>query len=139
MPLDLDHGVRAVEHDDPRVLERRRQLPAAVGVVVVVAEHGDHGHSEVAAGVGEHERLLRLSVRRQIAAEQDQVGLRLHAGEGAHGPLSQRLGAVEVGRGREPDRHLVHANGIPRPEVPRTPWRGTTPPWDTHRVTICPS
>ena len=107
-PLDLDHGVRAVEHDDPRVLERRRQLRAAVGVVVVVAEHRDHGDREVAAGVGEHERLLRLSVRRQIAAEQDQVGLRLHAGEGADGALPQRLGAMEVGGGGQPDRHLVH-------------------------------
>ena len=123
-PLDLDHGVRAVEHDDPRVLERRRQLAAAVGVVVVVAEHRDHGDGKVAAGVGEHERLLRLSVRRQVAAEQDQVGLRLHAVEGAHGPLPQRLGAVEVGGGGQPDRHLVHSSGIPRLKVPRTPCAG---------------
>ena len=83
---------------------------AAVGVVVVVAEHRDHGDGEVAAGVGEHERLLRLSVRRQIAAEQDQVGLRLHAVEGAHGALAQRLGAMEVGGGGQPDRHLVHSS-----------------------------
>ena len=42
--LDLDHGVRPVEHDDSGILQRRRQLAAAVGVVVVVAEHRDHGH-----------------------------------------------------------------------------------------------
>ena len=86
-PVDLDHGVGAVEDDDPGVFQRGGQLSTAVGVVIVVAEDGDHGDRELTAGVGEHERLLWLTVRRQIAAEQDQVGLVLHARECALRPL----------------------------------------------------
>jgi hypothetical protein len=110
-PLDLDHRVRAVEDDDSRGLERRRQLAAPIRVVVVITEDRDDRDGKVAAGVGEHERLLRLPVRGQIAAEQDQVGVGLHAVEGSHRALPQGLGAMEVGCGGQPDRHFVHSTG----------------------------
>ena len=56
-----------------------------------------------AAGVGEHSRLLRLAVRRQVAGEQDEVGLLGHRGERVRDPLAQRLGAVDVACGGDTD------------------------------------
>src|SRR5580765_5007056 len=39
-PVDGDGRPRALEHDDPRLLEDRSELADAVRVMVVVPEHG---------------------------------------------------------------------------------------------------
>ena len=65
---------RALEHDDARVLEDRRQLADAVRVMVVVPEHGVHGQVETRARGRDDAHLLRLSVRGQVAGEQDEIG-----------------------------------------------------------------
>ena len=41
----LEHAVLALEHVDAALRERGGHLVAAVGVPVVVAEHGQHGHA----------------------------------------------------------------------------------------------
>ena len=59
----------------PAAVSSSRELGGAVGVPVVVAEHGDDRQREVAADLGEHLRLLELAVRRQVAGEEHDVGL----------------------------------------------------------------
>ena len=119
----LDHGVGAIEDEDACFSEDLLQLDAAAGVVVVIAEHGDHRHLQVSAGIGQHERLLRLALCRQVARKQDQVDLGLYFAEGAIDPIAQMLRAVEIARCREADRRLVHRVQVPRFEVQRTPPR----------------
>ena len=65
------HGVVALQDADPRVLEHGDHLVAAVRMEVVVAEDGIDRDLERPARVGEHRRLLRLAVRRQVTGEKD--------------------------------------------------------------------
>jgi hypothetical protein len=97
-------GVVALEHADAPVLEHRDHLVAAVRVVVVVSEHGVHGHLERPARIGEHGRLLWLAVRGEVAGEQDDVRLALERRERMRDPLAQGLGAVQVAGGGDTDR-----------------------------------
>ena len=69
--------MRAVEHDDPGLGERTRQVGGPVGLPVVVAEHRDDRHREIAARIRDDAHLVDLPVLRQVTREQDQVGLLL--------------------------------------------------------------
>ena len=60
----------------PRLAQRLEQRGDPVGVPVVVAQHGEHGHVQAAAGVRDDRGLLGLAVGGQVAGEQQQVGLR---------------------------------------------------------------
>jgi hypothetical protein len=69
--VDVEHAVLAIEDVDPARGERRGHLVAAVGVPVVVAEHGQHRDVGRARGVGEDRGLLGLAVGGQVAGQQD--------------------------------------------------------------------
>jgi len=75
----------------PGTLEDPRNLVAATGVQVVIAEDGADRNAEVAARVRENLRLFRLTMSRQIAGEQDKVDLALDHGERLFDPRTRRL------------------------------------------------
>jgi predicted nucleotidyltransferase len=101
-----------VEDDHAAVGDDRGDFVPPAGVEIVVAEHREHGRRQAPDGVREHRRLVGLSVRRQVAREQDQVGVLLDLAEGAGNVLTVGLGAVEVaGRG---DADRLHAGNDSR-------------------------
>jgi hypothetical protein len=110
---DLDAGAlarppRAVEHRDATTrLDRLHQLVAAVRVPVVVAEHGEDRHADIAAGVGEHRALLRLASRRQVARQQQDVRLTAQPHEALDRRLAVIDAAVHVAGGRHAHDVLV--------------------------------
>src|SRR5438045_8745195 len=55
--LDRKDRVRPLEHDDARLAERPGEVAGAVGLPVVVAEHGDDRDRQSAAGLAPHPRL----------------------------------------------------------------------------------
>jgi predicted phosphodiesterase len=106
---DLDVPVFAVLGNHDFHAGRSDELTAiveAAGVVIVVAEHGEDRDRQVAARVGEHGRLLRLAGRRQVAREQDDVGLVDDLVEGAQHAFARRLRRVHVARCSDPDHVL---------------------------------
>lgn len=98
---DLENRVRAVEHHDAAPAQCLDDVCLASGVVVVVAQNGDHGHAEPSAGVRQHGRLLGKAVRREIARDEDEVALRGDVCEGSRQMLAQSLAGVDVARGRD--------------------------------------
>jgi hypothetical protein len=108
--VELERGGRAVEHVHAGVAQHRRDLFAASGVEVVVAEHGAHGHAHTSARVGEHLRLLRLPERRQVAGEQDEIDTLLQLGERLLEPVTRRFRRVDVACRRDRD----HRSHVPR-------------------------
>ena len=94
---------------DARGLQDGLELVGAVDVPVVVAEHGQDGHADVAHGVGDDLRLLGLAVRGEVAGEQDHVHAVLQRGEGRVRPLLVvgALAVVHVTRGGDPDPAFV--------------------------------
>jgi hypothetical protein len=75
--VDANHRPSSVEHLDTGFAQRLRDLVALVRMPVVVPEDGDDRDRQAARGVGEHLRLVGLSVCRQVAGEQNEVGLAL--------------------------------------------------------------
>jgi hypothetical protein len=69
----------------------------------VIAEHREDGRRQAPAGVGEHPGLLDLTRRREVAGEQDHVGLVRDALERLHGAPARRLGRVDVAGRRDAD------------------------------------
>jgi hypothetical protein len=68
--------------------------------MVVIAEDGYHRHRNRPARVGEDDGLFRQPVRGQVTGKKHEVAL---AGESRKRPceaLAQRLGRVDVARGR---------------------------------------
>ena len=114
--FDLGHRGVALEHRDTAVAERVGDLAAPPEVVVVVPEHGIQGRDQPAARVGEDGRLLRVAVRRQVAGEEDQVGLVVDRRERCLEPLPMGLARVDVAGGGDLDRALrsVHGGHLPR-------------------------
>jgi Nucleotidyl transferase of unknown function (DUF2204) len=107
-PCDLENGVAAVEHDDARLREGRRDLGGERAVVVVVAEHGEHGNIRAPARVPEHARLVDEAVRGEVAGEQDQVGLGADLRERPLEPGAQLLGGMDVSyRGNRDAGHVA--------------------------------
>ena len=88
----------------PAVLERRRDLRAAAGVVVVVPEHGEDGHSRSRQASASTRACSGSPCVGEVAGEEDQVGVCLDGAERAHDAVAERLRAVEVARGGEADR-----------------------------------
>ena len=80
-------------------------------MVVVVAEHRHDRRVDHPTGVGEDHRLLHQAVRRQVAGEQDQMGIPADAGEGPRETLPVFLGRMEVAHGC--DGQVVHGQGVP--------------------------
>ena len=112
VPPDLPHRVAALQDLHPGLLEQRGHLPAAVGVPVVVPEHGDHRRRDPAADVSEDRSLLRLAVRGQVAREQNEVGVALGLLEGGGDRVPVLLRAVDVARCGDADG--AHLGGVPR-------------------------
>ena len=108
-------GCVLVEHDTPASSSTARNSSGAVDVPVVVAEHGQDRHADVADRVGDDLRLLGLAVRGQVAGEQDHVDAVLERGEGGVRALAVvgALAVVDVARGGDPDPALVTALGGP--------------------------
>jgi len=88
----------AVEEPNAGTAEHLFELISPLRVVVVVAEDGEDRNVEEPARGGEHLRLLRLAARRQIAGEEDDVGLSLELGEGALDSFGADVRGVDVGR-----------------------------------------
>jgi hypothetical protein len=86
----------AVEHRHPRVLERSGHLLGPRAVVVVVPQDGQHRLGHSAARVGKRGRLLNEPVRREVAGEQDEVGLVHQGAERALEVLPPFLRGVDV-------------------------------------------
>ena len=104
----LEHAVLALEHVDAALLQHGDQLVAAVDVPVVVAEHGEHRHVDVAHGGRHHGALLGLAVRGQVAGQQHEVDAVAQPGERLRPALLVALAAeVDVAGGGDPDRALV--------------------------------
>ena len=55
-------------------LQHAPDFSLAVGVVVVVAKHGNHRDREAAKVFGEHANLFRSATARQVAGQQEKVG-----------------------------------------------------------------
>ena len=102
VPLDLDTRRAAVEHADAGVLEHGGDLVGAVEVPVVVAEHREHRDASPRQASASTARLRRLAVGRQVAREQDEVGLALDRREGALDALARRLARRGCRRPRRP-------------------------------------
>src|SRR6266511_2074291 len=88
---ELAHRRGTVEHVQPGTLEDRRDLVAATRVQVVVAEDRADRNAKIAARVGQHLRLFQLTMRRQIAGEEDEIDLLLDRGERLFDPRTRRL------------------------------------------------
>jgi hypothetical protein len=108
--VELERGGRAVEHVHTGVAQHGRDLVAASGVEIVVAEHRAHGHAHARARLGEHLRLLRLPERRQVTGEQDEVDAFLQLGERLLEPVSRRFRRVDVACSCDRD----HRSHVPR-------------------------
>jgi hypothetical protein len=107
---ELADGRRAVEHVDPGFRADRRDLVAMAGVEVVVAQNRADGDRQIAARPGDDDSLLGLAMGRQVAGEEDQVGVALDARERLLDAGARRLGRVDVSCSRDPD----HASHVPR-------------------------
>ena len=104
-----------VHHDHAGVSQHRGELVGAVGVPVVVAEHGDDRDRQVAHGVGDDLRLLGLAVGGQVAGQQDDVGALVEPRERGRRALAVvgAFAVVDVAGGGDPDAALVVAVGRP--------------------------
>jgi hypothetical protein len=108
-PAHLLDRPRAIEHSDRSRLERGLHLLDAIGMPVVVAEHGEHRELELAEGRGQHFRLLGLAVGGPVAGEQQQVGLTVQAGERLDRWAAPIGPAMDIG-------HRGHPHGRPAGE-----------------------
>jgi hypothetical protein len=79
----------------------------------VVPEHRDDRHLQITARVGNDAHFVDLAVLRQIAREQDQVGLLLDTPEGFSHPVTLGGAGMDVPGGRDADR-LRHASPLPQ-------------------------
>ena len=93
---------------------------AAVSVPVVVPEDGKNGRLEPLNGLDESAHLLRVAVERQVAGEEDQIGLSPCVREDAYEPLVTRPTGMDVTRCGNPDH---------RRTVPCGAFAGNTHPW----------
>ena len=71
--VDLQRDAVALEHVDAGGLEDPPDLLLAAGVVIVVAQHGDHRDLPAAQVFGQHLDLLRATAARQVAGEEQQI------------------------------------------------------------------
>jgi hypothetical protein len=111
--VDREDRVRAIEDDDSRLGERARKIGRPVGLPVVVPEHRDDRHLQVAARVGDDAHLVDLPVLRQVAREQDQIGLLLDVAEGLDHAIAFGGPGVNVTRGGDTNR-LRHTPPLPQ-------------------------
>ena len=95
--------MRPLEHNHPRLAERPREIARAVGLPVVIPEHGDDGNREPAAGPREDARLVDLSVLGQVAREKHEIGALLDVDERLTNSVGVARGRMDVGRGGDPD------------------------------------
>ena len=65
----LDDRRRLLEHDDARITQDRGDLVGVIVVMVVVPQHGDDGHGDIAQLSREDLGLRRATVRREVAGE----------------------------------------------------------------------
>jgi len=107
---DRQDRVRALEDDDARLAEGAREVAGAVGLPVVVAEHGDNRDRETAARLAEDAGLVDLAVLRQVARQQYEIGAVLHVCERLADAIRVPRCGVDVGRGGDP--HTTGCIGI---------------------------
>jgi hypothetical protein len=104
---DVDRRRVALEQPDARTLEDLDDLVPPVRVPVVVAEHGEGRRLELLGHVREDGCLLRLAVSREVACEQNQVGVLVRFGEGSLEAGSLLFGAVDVSGRRNANGHAL--------------------------------
>src|SRR5207245_7838003 len=102
-PINIDGGRLTFEDQNARVLEDPPDLVLAVGVVVMVAEHGDHRDLQAAQLVGQHRYLLRATASRQVAGEQQQIGPVVKMLEAGAEDLRRTGAVMEIANGGDPD------------------------------------
>jgi hypothetical protein len=115
--VHIEHRRRALEHRDPGSGEQLDDLSLPVRVVVVVPEHRDDRRLHGARDIGEHLRLLWQPVRRQIAGEQDHVGIGVDLLECGLDVATGLLAAVDVRRSSNPDSSGAHAGILQTEDV----------------------
>ena len=69
----------------------------------MIAQHCKDRRFEALHGLGEHGSFLRLAVEREIAGEQDQIGLAIRLREELGQPFVARPSRVNVTGCRHPD------------------------------------
>ena len=75
---------------DAGLAQHLGELVRAVRVPVVVPEHGEDRRLDALDGFDERGGLLRLAVKRQVARQQDEVGVSGGIGEDPDEPLVTR-------------------------------------------------
>jgi hypothetical protein len=105
--LDRADVEAALEQADTPVAKRGDELLVAIGMPVVVAEHGDDRRPDLAGDVSEHGSLLGLAVGREVTREQNDVGLPVGVGERRLEPDSLLLRAMDVTGGGDLDAHAL--------------------------------
>jgi hypothetical protein len=106
--VDVDHRGLALQHADAGGLEPLAEGVRLAGVVVVVAEHGDHGQVERADGPADEVGLVRLAAAAEVAGEQEEVGVPLGAGDAPGEGLDVVGAEVDVPDGGDPD-HVMRS------------------------------
>jgi Uncharacterised nucleotidyltransferase len=130
---DLEDQVLALQDANAARVERVDELHAAIRMVIVVAEDGDHRNLEGSAGIGEDRCLLGKPVRRQIAREKHEVTVLGHRGERARQMVAERLDGMDVAcRGDADGRR--HEGRIPTAKVVRTPPAGRQAAMPSDRI-----
>jgi hypothetical protein len=107
----VDDRVLAIEYDYAGILERGAHGIGEAAVMVVVSQDREHGNGHPAARVGEHLRLLRSAVSRQITGEEHDIRRAPDRVERGGEPVAMLLGRMDVtDRG---DAELGHLHAIP--------------------------
>src|SRR5690606_21007655 len=100
----LDHDRFVHQHRDPGVAQHRGDLPLHIGVVVVVAEHGDDRDGQAAELVRHDPALLEGAVPGEVACEEEDVRALLDAREAGAVPPPRVGTEVHITDSRDPDR-----------------------------------
>jgi len=74
---------------------------------IVIPEHRDNRHTQAVRRLGERLGLLGLTLRRQIAGEQDEIRLALDGGERLGNTRTGRLGGVQIPGCGDPHHGLM--------------------------------
>jgi hypothetical protein len=102
-PIDIDDRRLTFEDPHARVLEDPPDLVLTPGVVVMVAEHGDHRNPHPAQLVGKDLDFLRSTASRQVTGEEEEVGAVVKMLEAGAEDFLRTVAVVEIANGGDAD------------------------------------
>src|ERR1700730_5556954 len=101
--VDVDGRRLTFENTHARILEDAPHLVFAVGVVVVVAEHGHDRDRKGAQLLSQGPYLLRSAAARQVTGEQQKVGAVVKVLEAGAEDFRRTSTVVEIANSGDPD------------------------------------